>query len=487
MLTLALLGRLSRKKCDYVLACMRFIFQRLLRSRLDPLIRLDSIPTDVRTLLRRFDLDPEVTSYLCCPKCYCLYREDVHIDKCVYMAFADSEPCGEPLFETRSIRGTDHTIAIRKYLHQDFKAWHARLLSRPDIESAIDRTTASARNTPRSADRVVHDILDSDHVQQLLGPDGKPFLDAPTSELRLIWGFGFDGFDPHHAKPGRAGISTNGLYAILMNLPPDMRLQQDNMFLAGAIAGKPSLDQINHFVKLVVDNMLQFWTPGVYFSRTSKFPTGRFSLGALLPLICDLLAARQISGFPSPTSTYLCSVCDMTQDDIENLEKTTWCYRTEESHRDKANIWRTLPNEDARKRFIKEGGVRWTEFLRLPYWKPNQFTVLESMHAHNLRNLRHHIWTTWGMSTMLLSGDGCLWFRRQVPACTSRSKPDVWRTKISLLRTATVDELKAETHSVLWHLCYSLNLRRSGSKKMLVRNLAKWVSDRQFLLLRIDR
>lgn len=445
----------------------------------DPFIRLDSLPRDVRTLLRRFDLDPVVTAYLCCPACHCLYKED-ELSKgafCTYKAFPESAPCGAALFEVRSIGGKEHIVAIRKYLHQDFKSWHARLLSRPDIEAAIDKAMKSARDVPyHDANRVVHDILESDIVQRFLGPDKKRFLDAPEGELRFIWGFGFDGFDPHHAKPGRAGISTNGLYVILMSLPPELRLQQDNMFLAGAISGKPTLDEINHYSKLVVDDMLEFWEPGVYFSRTASRPRGRLSLGALLPMICDLLAARQISGFPSPTATYLCSVCEITQDEIENLDKDTWTPRTHEKHCKKAQRWLVLPDAEARKRFIKDGGVRWTEFLRLPYWRPNLFTVLESMHAHNLRNLRHHIWVTWGMSSTSASGDGRLWFRKDPPSCPQKANPTAWKNKTEVLRTGSVDELKSQPYPVLWHLCHDLDLRRAGSKKMLVRNLVIWVS-----------
>lgn len=476
-LTLSLLCKVSRKKCNYVLACLRFIIRRLLDKVKDPFIRLDSIPRDIRTLLRRFDLDPVVTSYVCCPTCYCLYKEtDQKVEFCAYKAFQNSDPCGSALFEVRSIGGKDHTVAIRKYLHQDFKSWHARLLSRPDIEAALDKAARSASQVPyQDPNRVVHDILESDIVQQFLGPDGKRFIEAPEGELRFIWGFGFDGFDPHHAKPGRASISTNGLYVLLMSLPPDLRLQQDNMFLAGAIAGKPTLDEINHYARLVVDDMLDFWEPGVYFSRTSRYARGRLSLGALLPMICDLLAARQISGFPSPNATYLCSVCEITQDDIENLIKGTWKFRTYEGHCAQAQRWLTLESEDARKRFIRDGGVRWTEFLRLPYWRPNLFTVLESMHAHNLRNLRHHIWVTWGMNSASISGDGQLWYKRDAPPCPIRSNATAWQEKLKILQTGSEDKLRAQRYPVLWHLCHDLDLRRAGSKRMLARNLLSWV------------
>ncbi|EPS92492.1 hypothetical protein FOMPIDRAFT_7947, partial [Fomitopsis schrenkii] len=70
---LNLLCRVSRKKCDFVLAALRLMLSQLATRLGDRSIGLAHLPSDVRSLLRRFDLDPDVTAYVCCPDCFCLY------------------------------------------------------------------------------------------------------------------------------------------------------------------------------------------------------------------------------------------------------------------------------------------------------------------------------------------------------------------------------------------------------------------------------
>ncbi|KAH9931496.1 uncharacterized protein B0H18DRAFT_865765, partial [Fomitopsis serialis] len=212
---------------------------------------------------------------------------------------------------------------------------------------------------------------------------------------------------------------------------------------------KPSLDQIDHFTKLIVDDMLKFWEPGIYFSQTALYPTGRFALGALLPMICDLSAARQMSGFASHSATYFCSVCHLKQDQIEQIDKHQWSYRSVEEHRRQAEVWRSLDSDAARKAHIKHGFARHTEFLRLPYWDSVRFTVVESMHAHYLNNLKHHIRDTWGMSAKHQSGDGVLWYARKVPACSQKTNAVSWNRILQHLERDTVDQLTKLKYDVL--------------------------------------
>ena len=279
-------------------------------------------------------------------------------------------------------------------------------------------------------------------------------------------------------KPGRKSISSTAIYLVLMNLPPDLRFREENMFLIGIIPGpgKPSLEEINHYIRLIVDDLLIFWDPGVFFSKTAAHPQGRFALGMLIPIICDLPAARQISGFAAHSATYLCSICFLERDDIENICKESWEYRTREAHLESALTWLSLPTKNARAAHIREGGVRWPEFLRLPYWDPIRFTVIEPMHIHFLRNLMHHISYAWGMDPTKLSGDGILCHKVITPPCTLKTQPRKWKEKEGFLWKATFDVLRLQPHAVLWHLCFDCGLRRAGSTCMLAGHLIAWVS-----------
>lgn len=481
VLVLNLLCRVSRKKCDFVLAALRLMLSQLATRLGDRSIGLAHLPSDVRSLLRRFDLDPDVTAYVCCPDCFCLYDDRTAVpDLCTSTVFTatTSRQCGCPLFETRMLKGKSHNVAVRKYLHQDFTSWHARLLARPDIEAALKRSTDTMQSVSPDKDRLVHDILESRAVQEFVGPDGIRFVDAPQEELRLIWGLGYDGFNPHGMKPGGPSGGSSALYIVLLSLPPDLRFLEENMFLIGIIPGptKPSLDQIDHFTNLIVDDLLKFWDPGVYFSKTASYEMGRFARGALLPIICDLSAARQISGFGSHSATYLCSVCEIRQDEIEHIDKRSWTYRTVDKHREQATVWRTLSTSTARKEHVKQGYARDTAFLRLPYWDSVRFTVVESMHAHYLNNLKHHIRDTWGMSADHLSGDGARWYARKVPPCAQRDDPTAWNRLLKHLERDSLEQLAKLKHGQLWHMCFDLNLRRAGTKRMLAEQLVRWVS-----------
>lgn len=481
VLVLNLLCRVSRKKCDFVLAALRLMLSQLTSRLENHAIGLTHLPSDVRSLLRRFDLDPDVNAYVCCPECFCLYSQrDAVPDLCTSTTFtaSGSRECGHPLFETRMLKGKRHTVAVRKYLHQDFASWHGRLLARPEIEDALRTSAMAMKAVSRDEDRVVHDILESRAVQDFIGPDGVHFVDAPPDELRFIWGLGYDSFNPHGMKPGRPSGGSSALYAVLLSLPPDLRFLEENMFLIGIIPGpnKPSLDQIDHFAQLIVDDLLKFWDPGVYFSRTAYATSGRFTRGALLPMICDLTAARQISGFASHSSTYFCSVCEIRQDDIEHIDKSTWAYRSVDQHRQQAAMWCTLPNDTSRKAHVKQGYARATQFLRLPYWDSVRFTVVESMHAHYLNNLKHHIRDTWGMSADHLSGDGVLWYARTVPPCAQRDDPEAWNRILKHLQEDSLQQLTRLKYGQLWHLCFDRDLRRAGTKHMLAERLLQWVS-----------
>lgn len=444
----------------------------------------EPLPADIRTLLRHFDLDPEVNAYVCCPQCFCLYDTAGPCpDHCTHTTFRGPPVCNTPLFETRFLKGGAHKMAIRKYIQQDLKAWHGRLLARKDVELALAQTAKSAKKVPRhQLSRVVHDIMESNIVQDFTGPDGVRFVDCPDSELRFVWGLGFDGFNPYNPRPGGPNASSSAIYLVLMNLPPDMRFLEENMFLVGVIPGpeKVPMSAINHFTELIVAVLLRFWAPGVYFSKTTLFPNGRFTLGALLPLICDLVAAREITGFPGHSSTYFCSICRVRSDDIECLHTGMWERRTREQYIQEADVWLTLQTDADRTSHVSQGKVRWTPFVRLPYWDPVHFTVLESMHAHYLSNVRHHIFDAWGMDATSPSGDGVFWHAKKAPTCEVKDDPEKWQKVLRLLETSTQEELarlpsKYGGHATLWHLCYERDLRRAGTKQMLAARLISWV------------
>ncbi|KAI9061491.1 hypothetical protein FKP32DRAFT_1575884 [Trametes sanguinea] len=246
------------------------------------------------------------------------------------------------------------------------------------------------------------------------------------------------------------------------------------MYLAGVIPGpsKPSLEQLNPYLSLVVDELLEFWDPGVTYSRTSRHLSSHLVRAALIPLICDILAARQVSGLGYHSSTYFCSFCYLTLDDIENFDKSSWSYRTADTHRRHAELWRQAQTVEEQAKIAKDLGVRWSELLRLPYWDPIRFTVVDSMHNLYLGLVKRHCRDIWGMDVDAEDGDGTINHKKKAPKAP-RSE-DMDKGLLSLYH-GSVAELKRHSKAVLWHLCEERDIRRAGTISQMARALDDWV------------
>lgn len=294
------------------------------------------------------------------------------------------------------------------------KQWLARMLARPGLEDIIE----SYPSEQQSGKGMLCEIWDAKKLQSFEGPNGTPFIRAEGHEGRLIFGLNIDGFNLFRMVEVKKKVSIQGIYLICLNLPPDLRYRPENMFLAGVIPGpgKPSLEQINHFVRFLVNEMLKFWNPGVAFSRTAKYPQGRLIRAALIPLICDILGAKQVAGFGSANSRFFCSHCELEVSEVENFDRHTWPSRDLRAPRTRAEAWKNTESTAHRRELFDQFGIQWSELLRLPYWNPIRFTVIDSMHNLYLGLLENHCRDVWGISVSLEdAGDGSSSHKKGVP------------------------------------------------------------------------
>ena len=445
-------------------------------DRLDPqdhkLLRF--ISRDPRTVVNAFGLDPAVREYICCPKCFALYGyDDAAPDLCSYRSTQSSEPCHAKLWKNRTLGGKEMKIPIRRYLHQSFKHWLGRMLSRSDIEAWLEicRHTTTSDSQPRT----MKDFFDASGIHSFKGPDGLPFLRANGDELRLVFSLSVDGFNPYQMKEAKQSVTSTAIYMVCLNLPPHLRYLPHNMYLVGVIPGptKPSTEQINHFLALVVDEFLLFWELGVYFSRTAKCPRGRVARVALLLVVCDLLAARQVSGFAAHNhSQVLCTLCHVASDDVENTDIRNLPRRKLHEHREAALKWKEAKSTYDREVLFRLNGIRYSELLRLPYWNPILYTVVDTMHNMYLGVLQRHIRDFWGLSIDLDDGDPAGLSAVKAPPRPSNSDMD---KAIDLLLYGTNEQLAKCRKPVLYHLCVDRGLRCAGTSSILLRHLTKWV------------
>ncbi|KZS99729.1 uncharacterized protein LAESUDRAFT_605756, partial [Laetiporus sulphureus 93-53] len=241
------------------------------------------------------------------------------------------------------------------------------------------------------------------------------------------------------------------------------------LFLAGIIPGPthPSMEEINPMLAPLVDDFLDLWHHGVYYTATPCHPSGKLCKSAIIPLICDILAARQAAGFAGHGHRYFCSFCLLNLSNIEDLNWQEWPMRSCDEHRSHAQRWRDARSIEERQQIYDEAGVRWSELLRLPYWNPIKYTALDPMHALFLNAFGTHIEKIWGVN-MGVEGDlQGITFETSKRPLTSNEMQGAY----VILRTGSNTSLEKLRVDVLRCLCKEQNLRFSGKKNLLLDRL----------------
>lgn len=350
-----------------------------------------SILKDPRTATARLNIDPVLRTFVCCPSCRNIYPYvpgEHRPSRCTNVRL-DSTACDTLLWRDTVVHGRATLRPIGIYQHQDFMHWLGRLLSRKGVEDLFDSYPAGLHSSPHE----ISDIWLGDVLLNLKDHEGNQFFSPTSGSGRLVFGLSLDSFEPGSSRPGHTPHSSTGIWLVCYNFPPHLRYLPENVYLAGVIPGptKPELTDINPYIQLIVNDFLQFWRPGVFFSRTYSSPLGRSYLAALIPLICDMLGARQVAGKPAPTAHNTCTICDIDIDDIRNFDPSSWPMKHPQHLLRIAQAWRDASTEAHRTQLFEAFGQRWSPLFALPYWDPVKFIVIDSMHALDINILKGHL------------------------------------------------------------------------------------------------
>ncbi|KIO05596.1 hypothetical protein M404DRAFT_58486, partial [Pisolithus tinctorius Marx 270] len=149
---------------------------------------------------------------------------------------------------------------------------------------------------------------------------------------------------------------------ICNNLPVHSHYSIENVYLAGIIPGpkEPSHDQINHVLSPLVDDLLKGWSPGLQLTRTALHPLGCLVRCAVIPLVCDMLAARKTAGFAglgSHPGKY-CAFCLQDGWNTANVDVSSWRRRTWQEHVAIATLWKNAATEGIRQQIYTTFGIR---------------------------------------------------------------------------------------------------------------------------------
>jgi hypothetical protein len=293
---------------------------------------------------------------------------------------------------------------IKPFVYHDFHDYLASLLSRADLEEAMDNSCDNlmqALNDP--VPEHVADIWEAEFLRTFDGPSpGTLFIDR-QGEGRYGFTLNIDFFNIEGMRIRGRTTSCGLISMACLNLPYTIRYKPENMYVAGIIPPpyQPSTTELNHYAKPVIDAMVESWDHGIRYSRTALHPTGRTTRSAIIAAVMDLPAARHASQLASYSSHFYCSVCQcFHQSTLGRTDHDQWKIRDYKELRRAAEQWRDASSSAVREEIFKTCGTRWSEFWRLSYWNLTRQLVVDAMHCILEGHAQHHFRVVLGLTSL---------------------------------------------------------------------------------------
>lgn len=472
----------SRALCSFVLFGMEVLVHTVHHY---PGIRgltytrhIPQLPKDLDTVLNKFDISPIVQYYAQCPRCGKLFSFEGPgcPDRCDNSSFGQT-PCGAKLKTQVKVQLRWMDRPLKTFVYQSPAQWLGRMISRPGFEEMMDSIPRTA-----SVKELAKDIWDAKGIHEVKWKDGKSYAELPKDQLRVVLTMAIDWFNAHHSPEAKKKWSIGAIYMIILNLPAHIRYRPENICLVGIIPGpkKPSMEQMNHFLKPIVDEFVPFWTHGKWFSKTPKYDMGRLVWALILLVICDLDASRAISGFTHFSHRCFCSRCIQPLAEIANFDRTSWIPRTGAAHKEQALAWLNAATPELRLQIMNRYGVRYSILHRFDHYDPVRHTVIEPAHNVMLGNLKRHCRHFFRMDVQVYGGDGSNFIMPRPPSALELQQgKQVFATGMNLLGKKT--PLSKLSMAVLYALCvefeaFNLIEGRLVLKKNLIDGLVAYVS-----------
>jgi hypothetical protein len=435
-----------------------------------------NFPSTFYLAKKSLDLKDRFHNFVPCTKCHKLHDKDEVVNfrqdgnssimRCKHVEFPNSFARSSRFCNTPLSRKTDSGM-IQPELTFPFAGIRQQLavmFRREGFELSLRHWADHA-----NFHSILADIYDGQVWQTFKettdqNPNSPKFFRPEVADSNLGLMVNLDWFQPYEGTVHSTGV----IYAAICNLPRDMRFRRENMLILGILPGpnEVSLHKINHYLAPIVDELSALWK-GVTLNRTHECQNGKRIRAALILVSCDIPAARKICGHVS--ALVLCHRCEKKanyengQHNFAGMdEMDEWFVsRNSNQHRENALGWRRCNSDAARKRFVKDTGVRWSEFLRLPYFDPIQFLIVDPMHCLFLGIAKWIVKRIW-VDEGVLTPDDLKKIQRkmnqfQVPADLSRIPrkidcgegfsnftADQWRTFFTIYATVSLWEYLPE-------------------------------------------
>jgi hypothetical protein len=149
------------------------------------------------------------------------------------------------------------------------KAWLKDRLLNPQFESLLDSSLSATR---WEDDKEIEDVWHGRVWQEFVDDDNGAGIFTQHSG-NLVFSLYLDWFNAEEASNLGEHNSLGAITLVCLNLPPTQRYKVQNMFLFGIIPGptEPSLEQVNHLLRPLVEELKLFWNPGHFFPSTASF------------------------------------------------------------------------------------------------------------------------------------------------------------------------------------------------------------------------
>ena len=117
------------------------------------------------------------------------------------------------------------------------------------------------------------DIYDGEVWNTFKDNDGSTnFFRGEVADSHLGLMLNLDWFQPYDGTVHSTGV----IYAVICNLPRDVRFKRENLLILGLLPGpnEVSLHKINHYLSPIVDELELLWRE-ISLNRTFEFSDGR--------------------------------------------------------------------------------------------------------------------------------------------------------------------------------------------------------------------
>jgi hypothetical protein len=493
---------MSRRHTNFLLLSLRLLVTLAFTTdqklpTLQNHIRLYQIPGCIETAVKKFNVDTIRTVYACCPVCSTLYAPDCremgkgYPEECDARRSLCADPCRAALLRLPS------KLPLRPFLYPHFKDYLARLLCRGDIEPSLRSCYIQGQlNEVLDNSTLLRTPFHGSFLRSLKDSSGLPFFGHET-EYRLAFSCSVDWFNVNRSSNRSAQTSIGVIVLFCLNIPFQSRYDHQNAFVI-VIPGpnQPSEVDTNHFIRPLIDELLQLWNPGIHYTSTAENADGRICKCVIAPMVCDLMAARKIAALAAHSAHQFCSVCELnsSNDSFDGVDSRgrvdhPWSLRSVDEMRDHAEMWYAAPSNHIRKEMFSITGVRWSELWRLPYWNPVQQLVIDPMHCLYEGIVPNHFRHFLRLTEEQVDGDGSkrvnvYEHHFSVPSDhnTTGLNDKELRQILLIHKDLTTPfweglekRLVGRHKKCLQFICRDLSLTSSGSKPILARRLVNWV------------